>query len=509
MRWSVGRRLAVGFALPLFVLVAVGFVSHRALQASVETAAWVDHTHQVLYDLAELRATVSSGDSIHRAFLITGEEPYVSAYEPLVSHADEVRGRLSSLVSDNPEQTRRLVSLWAAVQAKVARQRERNALRRTHSLAETLSVVSMAETRQNEDALRSLFDDMATQENVLLVQRSRESEASTARAKDMIVWGTLLGFLLVAAGAVVITRGITGPLREGIQAIASSAAEILAATTQQSSGAAEGASAIQQTSTTVHEMRQTAQLSSDKARAVVETVRRTTQSSDDGLRAVNQTIEGLRKAKTGMEGIARRVLALSEQGQRIGEINASVGDLAEQSNLLAVNAAIEAARAGESGRGFAVVAAEVKALSDQSKQATAQVRQILGEVQKATQSAVLATEEGMKSAETVEELAGRSGESIRLLSESLEESAQAGHQILATAQEQSAGVDQVAMAMDNIRQVSAASMAATRQLERAARDLYALAQRFSDLASGSRGRAAAERGVDAPALGAAAGDGPA
>jgi methyl-accepting chemotaxis protein len=168
-----------------------------------------------------------------------------------------------------------------------------------------------------------------------------------------------------------------------------------------------------------------------------------------------------------------------------------VNDLAEQSNLLAVNAAIEAARAGEAGRGFAVVAGEVKALADQSKQATAQVRQILGEIQRATQAAVLATEQGVKASDAGEGLSRRAGESIDLLSRGLAEAAQAAQQILATAQEQTVGVDQVATAMDNIRQVSAQNMAATRQMERAARDLNSLAQQFKAMVTGSSNGATA------------------
>jgi methyl-accepting chemotaxis protein len=108
------------------------------------------------------------------------------------------------------------------------------------------------------------------------------------------------------------------------------------------------------------------------------------------------SIEGMKKIQTQMESIAESVVKLSEQSQAIGEIIASVNDLAEQSNLLAVNAAIEAAKAGEQGKGFAVVAQEVKSLAEQSKQATSQVRTIFNDIQKATTAAVLATEQGAR-----------------------------------------------------------------------------------------------------------------
>src|SRR4030067_173625 len=110
-----------------------------------------------------------------------------------------------------------------------------------------------------------------------------------------------------------------------------------------------------------------------------------------------------------MESIAQSIVRLSEQGQAIGEIIATVNDLAEQSNMLAVNAAIEAAKAGEQGKGFAVVAQEVKSLAEQSKQATAQVRTILGDIQKATSGAVMATEQGSKAGETGGRLSGGGG----------------------------------------------------------------------------------------------------
>ncbi|HWX23759.1 MAG TPA: methyl-accepting chemotaxis protein, partial [Vicinamibacteria bacterium] len=311
-------------------------------------------------------------------------------------------------------------------------------------------------------------------------------EAGTRATQAVIVWGTVLGFLLVFGAAVLITRRVTDVIRTGIQQIASSAAEILAATTQQASGTQEEGVAIQQTTSTIQEVKQTALLSSQKAQVVAELVGRTSQASLEGRRAAQETLEGMREAKARMEGIAERVLGLSEQGQAIAEIIASVNDLTEQSNLLAVNAAIEAAKAGESGKGFSVVASEVKALAEQSKQATSQVRQILGEIQRTTQAAVLATEQGVKASDAGESLSQRTGEAIHLLTESLAEAAQAAKQILITAQEQSAGVEQVASAMANISQVSTQNMAATRQMARAAQDLNSLAQQFKALVSGSR-----------------------
>jgi methyl-accepting chemotaxis protein len=187
-----------------------------------------------------------------------------------------------------------------------------------------------------------------------------------------------------------------------------------------------------------------------------------------------------------MTVIAETIVALSEQGQAIGEIIATVGDLAEQSNLLAVNAAVEAAKAGEQGKGFAVVAAEVKSLAEQSKQATAQVRAILGDVQKATTAAVLATEQGNRAVEAGVQLSTELGESIQTLADSIAEAAGAATQIAVSAQQQLVGMDQAVLAIQNIRQASAQNVAGTRQAEGAARNLHELGLKLKQLVEAYR-----------------------
>jgi methyl-accepting chemotaxis protein len=172
---------------------------------------------------------------------------------------------------------------------------------------------------------------------------------------------------------------------------------------------------------------------------------------------------------------------LAEQTQAIGEIIATVNDLSEQSNLLAVNAAIEAAKAGEQGRGFAVVAQEVKSLAEQSKLATAQVRTILGDIQKATSGAVLSTEQGNKAVEAGVKQAQDAGDAIRQLTEGIAESAQAANQIAVSAQQQLAGMDQLAQATENIKQATAQNLESMRQAETAVRNLHELGQKLEQL----------------------------
>jgi methyl-accepting chemotaxis protein len=273
-----------------------------------------------------------------------------------------------------------------------------------------------------------------------------------------------------------------GGMVEGAAVLGSAASEIVAATAQFASGASESAAAVTQTTTTVEEIRQTAQLASQKAKAVADSAQKAVQISHNGRKSTEDVAAGMNRIRKQMEAIAESIVRLSEQGQTIGQIIATVEDLAAQSNLLAVNAAIEAAKAGEHGKGFGVVAQEVKSLAEQSRQATDRVRTILGDIQKATTAAVMATEQGGKVVEAGGTQTEMAGESIGALAGSVTEAAQAATQIAASSQQQLVGMDQVAGAMENIKQASTQNVASAKQLETAARNLNDLGQRLRHLA---------------------------
>jgi methyl-accepting chemotaxis protein len=276
-------------------------------------------------------------------------------------------------------------------------------------------------------------------------------------------------------------RRIIGEMQESSSILFSSAQQFVAATTQVASAAAETAAAVAETTTTVEEVKQTAQLATQKAKFVSESAQSATQVSESGRKSAADSIEAMKQIREQMESIADSIVRLSEQGQAIGEIMLSVNDLAEQSNLLAVNASIEAAKAGEQGKGFAVVAQEVRNLAEQSKQATIQVRSILNDIQKATNAAVMVTEQGSKAVEAGVKQSVQAGESVQKLGESISEAAQAATQIAASSQQQMVGMDQVAQAMESIKTASTQNLASTKQTEVAAKNIQELGRKLTEL----------------------------
>ncbi len=285
-------------------------------------------------------------------------------------------------------------------------------------------------------------------------------------------------------------EGLLQTIADTATGLVSATAEIMAATSQQASGAQEQAAAVQQTVSTVDEVVQTSEQSAARARSVSELSQKSVDYSRTGTRLVDESVRAMEIVREQVESSAESILALAEQAQAIGDIIATVNEIAEQTNLLALNAAIEASRAGEHGKGFGVVAAEVKALAEQSKKATLQVRQILGEIQRATNSAVMATEEGTKSVGVASKVITQAGDMIKTLGGIIDDSSQAAVQIAASANQQATGMAQIHTAMRNINQVTNQNLSSTRQTEQAAMDLSRLGERLRERLGAVGGNAA-------------------
>jgi len=269
---------------------------------------------------------------------------------------------------------------------------------------------------------------------------------------------------------------ILGQVREAASGLNITAAEILAATTQQATGASEQSAAIAQTTTTVDEVKAIAEQATARSQEVDNGSRRALEVSYAGQKAVEDTISSMNLIKDRVEGIAENVLALSEQTQKIGEIISTVSDIASQSNMLALNASIEASRAGEAGKGFSVVAQEMRSLAQQSRDATVQVKTIIEDIQKATNATVMATEEGNKGVEQGVQRVLQARSAIETLGEAVKDNALTAQQVSSGGHQQQAGMEQIAMAMQNINQATVQNLASTRQTEKAAQALSELAR---------------------------------
>ena len=486
-----------------------------------------------------------------RGYILTGEERYLEPYQRALQSLDSQIAKLRADLADDPEQLARLNRVEPLIRDKLAELAEGIRLRQQQGLNPALERIQTDRGKALMEQIRAAINEMVTLEDDEWSMFEKQARNSSQRSMVVLGLGTLLGLLVVSLGSILITRTITGPLdklvkgadqigrgnfthrievhnddetgelarafnamserrqqaeaqlakqagerehtlrtvAEFVNQLAGTTAEILASTTEQVAGAQEQGSAVAETVSTVEEIVQMSEEAAGRARAVSESARHSEEVGKNGRRAVDETIASMSAVREQVESIASRILALAEQAQAIGDIITTVNDISEQTHMLALNASIEASRAGEHGRGFAVVAAEVKALADQSKKATTQVRQILGQIQKATQGAVMTTEEGTKSVASATRVVTQAGIHIQTLSELLAQASLTAAQISASASQQATGTGQIRQAMRDVSQATQQTLTSIRQTERAVQDLNAMGQKLKGLLS-EYGRAA-------------------
>ncbi|SDK24055.1 Methyl-accepting chemotaxis protein [Methanoculleus thermophilus] len=271
---------------------------------------------------------------------------------------------------------------------------------------------------------------------------------------------------------------ISEELYEGISVLSLASNEILAVTNQLSAASSQTAATVNETSDAVENVRKKTELVNLKAKMVSEKAIRALDVSKDGQKSVREILDGMNRIQQQMDIIRANVIRLSEQSQAVGEIIATVTDISEQSNLLAVNASIEAAKAGEFGRGFAVVANEIHNLAEQSKKATANIRVILTDIQRGISSTEVSTEQGTRSVANAVRLTSNAQEAIEVLTQSIADSSKEVIEIAASIQTQASEVDQISRAMEKIRDAAQKNLEITHKAEKTAEDLHELGARL-------------------------------
>ncbi len=245
--------------------------------------------------------------------------------------------------------------------------------------------------------------------------------------------------------------------------------------------------AVTETSATAAQIAQTARASALHADEVMQVAQRSEELSADGRQVLDRAVETIRGLADQVQTLSGAIAESAQRSRHIGEIVAGLKDLAEQTNLLSLNASIEAVKAGERGRGFSIVATEMGNLAEQSKSSAAEVRVILADVEKGTRAAMAVAEEGARRARGALDLAGEAAKTIAGLTQAIRDSSVAARQIANQTRQQGIGVDQIVAALADMSSASLEVVAGTAAVERTARSLSELAGRLGQ--AGARGGA--------------------
>jgi methyl-accepting chemotaxis protein len=284
-------------------------------------------------------------------------------------------------------------------------------------------------------------------------------------------------------------NSVLSKLRQIPETLASSASRLVAAgkelsdaNNEQQQSLNQQAAAIQETQVTSQEIKHTSQMTHERAEAMLRVAKRAEELGHEGEAAIEQSMQGLSAIQGFVDAMQVKLNRLAESATQIGEITEAVKDMADQSNLLAVNAAIEAARAGDNGKGFAVLAREIRALADQSVKSTTRIRAILGEVIGAIRAAATMVEQGSRDIQGGLERMRASSNSLRELSRLSQENSSAMRQIVAAVGQQNAGISQIFSAIADLSQIMDSTLKRLESTQQATGTLDAVSTEVSEMA---------------------------
>lgn len=249
--------------------------------------------------------------------------------------------------------------------------------------------------------------------------------------------------------------------------VAAASSEIATSAQQQLSSLNQTAASLNEITATAEELKATMQEFADRARAVQEAADETTKRTAEGHTLTKASASRIEQVRVNSQSAGESVLKLSEQMQRIGEITASVHEIAEQTKLLALNASIEAARAGEDGRGFAVVATQVRELANQSKESAGRIESLIADTQKSMQVVTAKIEDGSRLSEDSVESVQQMAMAFEEIARAIEQTREAMSQINTGARQQEAGIVELVSSITEIDTGSRESVAAAEQTQKA------------------------------------------
>ncbi|MFA6009304.1 MAG: methyl-accepting chemotaxis protein [Desulfobacteraceae bacterium] len=448
-RLKLWHRILLGYMVPVLLFMMVAIMVFASMQTYKEHLLKMNDAYAFVVDIKGLALNLAAMQRSARGYILTGEKGSRERYAEAEKEFQEAIKPLTGMVRESwqEEGLRRLRDIEGKINELLMAQVD---LVDKGKRAMVIGQFGTHNTISLATEFKNTMDELQHREMDNLKKETDEVNSGMGRLSLFIVLGPVFCLILSLMIGLWIANTITSTIKGAITALSSTSTEIATTSSQHERTASMQAAMVSETTSTFDEVGASSRQVAEQAESAASLAQRATILTKEGSDTVRQTMEGVRNLKDKVVGIANQIFQLGDKTSQIGSLANLVMDLAGQTNMLALNAAVEAARAGEHGKGFAVVATEVRKLADQSKRSAEQANVLIGEIQKATNATIMATEEGTKRVEDVNRMTEKVDElfgSLAMTAGSVYENAQ---QVLLNARQQSDALKQVTEAMNEI-----------------------------------------------------------
>ncbi len=461
--WTFGRKVTVGFALMVVFTVIISVIAMAALQKVIASKDQVINVDGPLMVRATQLQTVRQQlTSNLRNFLLSGVEDDLTALtDSRKAFSDTLTALREDAVSDDG------VKLVDAMQKSFAAHTQAVdaiiQLRRTGTSIEDSLAAYKEQVTPAGTALSGALTDYLThrQDSLLAAQQASTKVGQEAEIQIAAVGGFAVLFALIVAFMLV--RNLNRQIGSAVGHVQSSSAELQSAANQQASGMKEQTISMNEIATTISELLATSRQIAESSQRVAKIAEETTTAARSGDGTVERANESISGIKRQVDQIVGHMLELGKKSQQIGAVLDIVTELAEQTNILSINATIEAVGAGETGRRFAVVADEIRKLADRVAGSAKEIRGLIDDVRSSVNTTVMATETGSKAVDAGSKQFGDVASAFKAIASLVSTTTEAAREIELSTKQQTTAVEQVNMAIANVTQAARETEASTSQ----------------------------------------------
>jgi methyl-accepting chemotaxis protein len=526
---SLRAKIGFTFGVILVMMVSLSYYGYSSIGDLDNASKLVsDHDQKTILAL-QVGLAEENVTNATRSFLLTGKES-------TLAEADEAKSEFNSSLAAldmtmvRPEHATQLAEIHSQIDQITRIQNSAVQYRRDNNLAKADEILFGSASEQLSVGLRRNINDLISTQDSGRHVALQAQEAIQARSRLITILLGVFGFLFAASVAVTFSRTlvfhvtrILGLINEiaannldvpdlsvtaadevghatqalnrmknnlaeilrtiatSTQWLASASEQISSTAAEQTNGAESQRDQTQQVASAMQQMASTVIQISENSTRASEISRKASSTAHEGGKIVEETLTKMRGIAASVGETARKVEALGKSSDQIGQIVGVIDDIADQTNLLALNAAIEAARAGEQGRGFAVVADEVRKLAERTGKATKEIAAMIQNIQAETRSAVEAMESGTKQVEAGVATTTQAGSALRDIIQAAEQAGEMITRIAAAATEQSAATEEVNANVEQIARITAETAEGAQQSAKACRDLSTLALELQNI----------------------------